>query len=84
MTWFSETRIEWAREMIAVYGFVNREHIQRKFGVSVPAASSDLKEVRRRYPDEVKYNTSSKRYEAQTGAKPAVVINKMENHHGNG
>lgn len=83
MTWYTETRLQWIREALAVYGFVRREHIMKKFGVSTPQASEDLRVFRSRYPGEIFYNLSSKRYEAKTGAKPAACINNTEQHHGN-
>lgn len=84
MTWFTEYRLGWIREMLVVYGYVNRGHIEKKFGVSTPQASEDLKHLLRRYPDEVQYNASSKRYEAKFGIKPAHVILDTETHnHGN-
>ncbi|MDI3335848.1 hypothetical protein QKW60_05485 [Defluviimonas aestuarii] len=62
MTWFVEKRIEWIGEMIRVYGFINREHIERMFDVSTPQASLDLREFQRRFPDAVTYDRSAKRY----------------------
>ncbi len=62
MTWFVEKRVEWIGEMIRVYGFINREHIEKMFGISTPQASSDLREFQRRHPDAVTYDRSAKRY----------------------
>ena len=62
--WFFERRMEWIAETLRVYGFVNREHIQRKFGVSTPQASADVQAFMQRHPLAVRYNASSKRYEA--------------------
>lgn len=81
MNWFGEQRIAWIRDVVDVYGFVNRRHIVRKFGVSVPQASLDLREAQTRYPDELYYNGSSKRYERKTGVKPATKLSKGPNCH---
>ncbi len=35
----------------------------RKFGISAPQASLDLREVLKRWPDLMVYNKSTKRYE---------------------
>ncbi len=61
--WFQNYRYEWIREMIDIYGFINRDHLRRKFGISMPQAAEDLKQVQLRWPDLVTYNLSSKRYE---------------------
>lgn len=64
MTWFVERRIEWIGEMLRVYGYINRCHIERMFGVSTPQASADLQEFQRRHPDAITYDPSRKRYVA--------------------
>jgi len=54
--------MEWIAETLRVFGFINREHIQRKFGVSTPQASIDLKNFQRLHPDACEYNLQSKRF----------------------
>jgi hypothetical protein len=54
----------WIAETIRVFGFINREHIERKFGVSTPQASTDLAAFKERNPRAIVYNVSTKRYEA--------------------
>jgi imidazolonepropionase-like amidohydrolase len=54
----------WIAETIRVFGFINREHIERKFGVSTPQASADLASFQDRNPRAIVYNKSVKRYEA--------------------
>lgn len=61
--WFKQQRLEWIRESIQIYEFINREHIQRKFGVSTPQASADLRDAMKEWPLLMKYDTSLKRYE---------------------
>ena len=63
MSWFTDRRQEWIALMLDVYGFINREHIVRMFGVSVPQASADLKQFMRENPNAIVYNASAKRYE---------------------
>lgn len=65
LTWFVEARLAWIRESAEIFGFINREHISQKFGVSYQQASTDLKLAQERWPDLVKYNPSTKRYELQ-------------------
>ena len=62
--WAMRQRQGWIAETVRVFGFINREHIERKFGVSTPQASADLASFKDRNPGTIVYNTSSKRYEA--------------------
>lgn len=64
-TWFVEQRIQWIDECIRIFGFINRHHLQDKFDISTPQASLDFREYMRRFPDKIKYNTSTKQYERQ-------------------
>lgn len=61
--WFKRTRIDWIFEMVEIYGFINREHIQTKFGVSTPQASMDLRDAMTARPGVIVYNPNAKRYE---------------------
>lgn len=60
--YFRVERVSWIMEMTRIYGFINREHIQKKFGVSVPQASKDLQDAVKFCPW-IKYNKTAKRYE---------------------
>lgn len=62
--WFRETRLAWIKETLEIFGFINRAHVEKKFGVGPAQAASDLQETLRRWPDLMAYNPSSKRYEA--------------------
>lgn len=62
--WFRETRLAWMRESVQIFGFLNRTHVMRKFGVSEPQAAIDFREAQRRWPESFTYNASTKRYEA--------------------
>lgn len=61
--WFARHRQEWIAESLHVYGFINREHLERKFGISTPQASYDLRRYQRENPTAITYNASTKRYE---------------------
>lgn len=65
LTFFQRQRMEWIDEMLDVYGFINREHLVRKFEISVPQASNDLTQFQRLYPGTCAYNKQAKRYERQ-------------------
>lgn len=61
--WFESQRIAFIAEMLHVYGFINREHLMRKFGISCPQASKDLRSFQNNSAGSMKYNLSAKRYE---------------------
>lgn len=62
MNWFVTHRMAWIAETLRVFGFINREHLQRKFQVSEPQASLDLKLFQRLHPKAMHYDLSAKRY----------------------
>lgn len=61
--WFVEYRVAWIKESVEIFGQINRDNIMHKFLISRPQASADIREVVRRWPDLMAYNTSTKRYE---------------------
>jgi len=61
--WFLEYRLAWIKESVEIFGQINRENIIRKFGMSMPQASLDLREACARWPELMTYNKSTKRYE---------------------
>lgn len=65
--WFEGHRQDWIAEMFRVYGFVRRQHLQRKFGISVPQASKDLQRFITAHPEAIRYDLSRKCYVAATG-----------------
>lgn len=60
--WFAQKRQEWIAETLRVFGFINRAHIERKFGVSTPQASIDLAQFQKDHPDLIAYDRNAKRY----------------------
>lgn len=65
--WFESKRIAFIAEMLHIYGFINREHLMRKFDISRPQASKDLVSFQRNSAGGVTYNLSTKRYENTNG-----------------
>ena len=62
--WFEQHRQEWIADTVRVFGFINRDHLMRKFAISQPQASKDLMRYQRSgYGPMISYNTSAKRYE---------------------
>ena len=64
LNWFQRQRLDWITEALNVFGYVQRIHLQRKFGISQPQASNDLTMYRMLHPAALVYNTATKRYEA--------------------
>lgn len=60
--WFKETRIAWIKESVEIWGYISRSQIMRKFDISKPQASHDLKLVQQRYPGLLIYDKSLKIY----------------------
>ena len=62
MKWFEKTRQEWIAETLQVFHFIQRQHLMRKFGISMPQASADLQRFLRENPNVMEYDASEKRY----------------------
>jgi hypothetical protein len=62
--WFERQRLEWIAETLRIFGYINREHLKRKFGISTPQASKDLATFTQLYPKAMFYNPSMKCYQA--------------------
>jgi transposase len=69
MRWFEQYRMDWIAETLRVFGFINREHLERKFGMSTPQASNDLARFRRAHPTAMTYDMTAKRYVVNEGGK---------------
>jgi hypothetical protein len=68
--WYKNHRMEWIAEMLRIYGFINREHIKRKFGLSTPQASRDLYDFQRLHPDAAQYDLHAKKFIATMKGQP--------------
>jgi len=83
--WFVEHRQQWIMEMLDIYGFINRNHLMKKFGVSTAQAAVDFRDLQDRYPDAMIYNESSKRYEKLDsepgGANASQEPKEVQDHH---
>lgn len=65
MRWFEQHRQEWIAETLRVFGFIQRQHLMKKFGISTPQASADLQLFQKENPGVMEYDTRSKRYVAK-------------------
>lgn len=64
MRWFEQHRMEWIAETLRIFGYINRVHLMKKFGVSEPQAATDFNRFMKLHPDAMRYDTSAKRYVA--------------------
>lgn len=62
MNWFELQRQNWIRETIMIFGFIQRQHLMKKFGISRPRASYDLQQFLKNNPTLVRYDLSRKAY----------------------
>lgn len=62
INWFVDQRRIWIAECLRIYGFINRDHIKKKFAISTPQASADLQYFVSN--GIIEYNRELKRYEA--------------------
>ena len=62
LSWAVEQRLAWIKEAVEIFGFINRDHIEKKFWVSTPQASVDLRMAQERWPDLITYDKSQKQY----------------------
>ena len=62
MNWFENQRIEWIRESLRIFGYINRSHVMSKFKISMPQASKDLRKVMELFPKEIQYDLHAKCY----------------------
>jgi len=68
--WFEETRLHWINETLYVFGFINRQHLMRKFLISQPQASNDLQTFQRCNPRKMFYDPQRKCYVAIKPKEP--------------
>jgi hypothetical protein len=64
MNWYQNHRMEWISETLRVFGYINREHLMEKFGLSKPQASIDLNTFLRVFPGKMHYDLKQKKYVA--------------------
>jgi len=62
MRWFEQHRQDWIAETLRVFGFINRRHLMRKFGISMPQASADLRQFHKDNRGKMAYDKNLKRY----------------------
>lgn len=63
--WAKRQRMEWIQETLRIFGFINREHLMRKFEISMPQAAKDFSDFQKIWPDAMEYDLSQKKYVAK-------------------
>lgn len=66
MNWFADQRQDWIAQMLKVYGFINRQHLMRNFGISNAQAALDFKSFNSKNPGTMRYDSSQRCYIATT------------------
>lgn len=66
MRYFEQLRMAWIIEIIEIYGFINRSHVTKKFGVTEQVASKDFGNVQKLHPHMMRYDTGQKCYFLRT------------------
>lgn len=70
--WFEKYRMEWIAETLRIFGFINREHLMLKFGISAPQAAKDFAAFLKLNPDAMHYDTSLKKYIANSSINKRI------------
>lgn len=60
--WFKQRRQEFILATLKTFGQVSRTDLMREFGISLPLASTDIREFLANKPDGVFYDVSAKAY----------------------
>jgi predicted DNA-binding transcriptional regulator YafY len=71
--WGAEQRLEFIEFRLFWDGSVNRSDITERFGVSTPQASADLAQYRERAPENMRYDSSGKRYLPSETFEPRIL-----------
>ena len=70
LRWSQEARLRAIDEAAFWEGRVNRAELIRRFGISVPQATNDLRDYQARAPGNLRYDTRQKAYLAEPGFRP--------------
>jgi hypothetical protein len=70
LRWSQEARLRAIDQAAFWEGRVNRSELIRRFGISVPQATNDLRDYQARAPGNLRYDTREKAYLAEEGFRP--------------
>ena len=60
--WYLAQRMQFIENALEVFGFINRGHLRRKFGLSDAQAALDLREFQKRKPNLIRYDPKQKAF----------------------
>jgi hypothetical protein len=62
LNYFQRKRLKFINNMIWVYGYIQRGHLMRRFGISETQAAQDIEVVQKTFPHLMVYNRQLKCY----------------------
>jgi len=71
--WGAEQRLEFIEFRLFWEGSVRRSDLRERFGISIPQASADLAQYRERAPENLRYDSSGKRYLPSETFQPRIL-----------
>lgn len=75
MNWFAQQRQDWIAETLAIFGFINRVHLVRKFGISGVQAGLDFNVFNARHPGAMTFDPRKRIY--VSAASPNGLLEKI-------
>lgn len=78
LRWSEENRLRAIDATAFWEGRLNRADLMRRFGISVPQATNDLREYQARAPGNLRYDTREKAYLAEPGFTPLYGLPSAE------
>jgi DeoR/GlpR family transcriptional regulator of sugar metabolism len=69
LTWAQKQRQDWIVEMARIYGFINHEHLMKKFEISTAQAANDFRVFLKLNHGFIEYNVNAKHYRLCEGVK---------------
>lgn len=73
MNWAAKYRQDWISETLRVFGFINRTHLRRKFGLGPNGANRDFVQYKKDHPGAIIYNEDYKCYMLADGVPKGIV-----------
>ena len=74
LRWFVHQRMQWIAETLRIFGFIRREHLMLKFGISTPQAAADLKRYSQMHPGALRYDATLKTYRAAEAKRSVIEL----------
>ncbi|MBL1436543.1 MAG: hypothetical protein COB08_010135 [Rhodobacteraceae bacterium] len=69
MNWYHTEKMRWMKEMLEIYGFINRAHLIRKFKISSGQATIDFRKFDKLHGALWRYDSRKRAYVATQAQK---------------